>query len=224
LFRRKIIIKKLKLKNQRDVIGMTHTLPNLPYDYNALEPYIDEMTMRIHHTKHHQAYIDKLNAALEGYKDLQRKTAEDLIRNLNTIPEAIRTAVRNHGGGHANHSFFWPVMSPEKQSPDGEIADAIAKKFSSVDKFKELFSNSAATLFGSGWAWLVVSNGSLEIMTTPNQDSPLTQGKLPILGIDVWEHAYYLLYKSQRAEYIKNWWNVVNWQQVEKHYKEAIKN
>jgi len=203
---------------------MTHTLPNLPYDYNALEPYIDEMTMRIHHTKHHQAYIDKLNAALEGYKDLQRKTAEDLIRNLNTIPEAIRTAVRNHGGGHANHSFFWPVMSPEKQSPDGEIADAIAKKFSSVDKFKELFSNSAATLFGSGWAWLVVSNGSLEIMTTPNQDSPLTQGKLPILGIDVWEHAYYLLYKSQRAEYIKNWWNVVNWQQVEKHYKEAIKN
>lgn len=202
---------------------MKHELPKLPYDYNALEPFIDETTMRIHHTKHHQAYIDKLNAGLEGHANLQNKTAEELVSNLNVIPEAIRTVVRNHGGGHANHSFFWPIMRNDQQSPEDEIARAINRTFTSFDAFKTQFSNAAATLFGSGWAWLVVSNGKLEVVTTPNQDSPLTQGKIPVLGIDVWEHAYYLLYKSQRAEYIKNWWNVVNWQQVNEHFANAMK-
>ncbi len=201
-----------------------HTLPELPYDYNALEPYIDEQTMRIHHTKHHQTYIDKLNIALEGHTELQAKTAEDLIKNLNVVPEAIRTAVRNHGGGHANHSFFWPIMKNDKQVAEGEISDAINKKFGSFDKFKEMFSNSSATLFGSGWAWLsVASDGSLEIVTTPNQDNPLTQTKIPVLGIDVWEHAYYLKYQNKRADYIAAWFNVINWEKVDEHFRDAMK-
>jgi Fe-Mn family superoxide dismutase len=199
-----------------------HTLPKLPYDYGALEPFIDTQTMTIHHTKHHQTYVDKLNAALEQHKDLQKKSVEDLVKNLNAIPEAVRTAVRNHGGGHANHSFFWPIMSPDKQSPENEIAEAIVKKFGSFDKFKEQFSSSAATLFGSGWAWLTVSNGKLEIVTTPNQDSPLTQGKIPVLVIDVWEHAYYLKYQNKRPDYIAAWFNVINWEQVNEHFVKAV--
>ena len=201
---------------------MKHELPKLPYEYNALEPYIDAQTMTIHHTKHHQAYIDKLNAALEGHAELQSRKLEELLTNLAAVPDTIRTAVRNHGGGHLNHSFFWPIMTPEKQNPEGEIARAISSTFGSFDKFKEQFSAAAAGHFGSGWAWLAINQGKLEIITTPNQDNPITQHRIPVLGIDVWEHAYYILYKSQRAEYIKNWWNVVNWEQVEKHYKDAV--
>lgn len=200
-----------------------YKLPDLPYPYNALEPYIDEATMRIHHTKHHQTYVDKLNAALKDHAPLQKKSLEDLIKTLDTVPDAVRTAVRNHGGGHLNHAFFWKIMKNDRQAAEGEIAEALNKNFGSFEKFRDTFSNSAATLFGSGWCWLVLNRGNLEILTTPNQDSPLTQGKQPVLGLDVWEHAYYLLYKSQRPEYIKNWWNVVDWQQVEKNYREAMK-
>jgi len=200
-----------------------HELPKLPYDYNALEPHIDEQTMRIHHTKHHQTYIDKLNAAIEGQHDLQKKHVEDLVKDLNNVPEAVRTAVRNHGGGHANHSFFWPVMKNDGQSAHGEVAEAINRTFTSLDTFKEKFSTAAAGHFGSGWAWLVVSNGNLEIITTPNQDSPLSQEKTPVLGIDIWEHAYYLKYQNRRPDYIAAWWNVVNWDQVNKNFKHAQK-
>lgn len=201
---------------------MKHELPKLPYDYDALEPFIDAQTMQIHHTKHHQTYIDKLNAALEGHADLQKKTAEELVKNLNAIPENIRTAVRNHGGGHANHTFFWPIMQKGGGGEaHGNVADAIKSKFSSFENFKTQFSTAAAGLFGSGWAWLVASSGQIEIITTPNQDSPLTTGKIPLLGIDVWEHAYYLKYQNKRADYVTAWWNVVNWSQVEKLFKHA---
>lgn len=200
-----------------------YKLPSLPYDYNALEPFIDELTMRTHHTKHHQAYVDKLNAALKDHTALHGKNLEELVGKLDAVPDAIRTAVRNHGGGHLNHSFFWPIMKNDKQNADGEVAEALSKKFGSVDKFRESFSASALGVFGSGWCWLVLGSSGVEIMTTPNQDSPLAHGKAPLLGIDVWEHAYYLLYKSARAEYIKNWWNVVNWQQVERNYQMAMK-
>ncbi len=200
---------------------MKFELPKLPYDYDALEPHIDEQTMIIHHTKHHQAYIDKLNAAIEGHPDLQKKSAEELIKNLNVVPDAIKTAVRNHGGGHLNHSFFWQIMRNDEQAPGSEIAREINKKFGSFDKFKELFSNAAAGVFGSGWAWLVVNNGELEIITTPNQDSPLTQNKTPILGIDMWEHAYYLKYQNRRPEYITAWLNVIDWEKVNEHFIDA---
>ncbi|MGD9205435.1 MAG: superoxide dismutase [Desulfobacterales bacterium] len=200
---------------------MSHTLPALPYAYNALEPYFDEQTMQIHHTKHHQTYVDKLNAALEGCANLQNKSAEELISDLNAIPEMIRTAVRNHGGGHANHSFFWPLLWKEVDF-SGDVAKAINKKFGDYDTFKEEFSNSAALLFGSGWTWLVVNNGELEITTTPNQDSPLSQGHIPILGLDVWEHAYYLKYQNRRPEYIAAFFNVINWQKVDENFKKAI--
>jgi Fe-Mn family superoxide dismutase len=199
---------------------MIHKLPALPYAYNALEPYIDEQTMQIHHTKHHQTYVDKLNAALEGYDDLQKKSAEDLLRDLNSIPEKIRTAVRNHGGGHANHSFFWPLLWKEVDF-GGEVAAAIKVKFGDYDTFKEQFSNAAALLFGSGWAWLVVNNGELEITTTPNQDSPLSQGHIPILGLDVWEHAYYLKYQNRRPDYINAFFNIINWEKVDENFKAA---
>ena len=199
---------------------MIHKLPALPYAYNALEPYIDEQTMQIHHTKHHQTYVDKLNAALEGYDDLQKKSAEDLIKDLSSIPEKIRTAVRNHGGGHVNHSFFWPLLWKEVDL-GGEIADAIKSKFGDYDTFKEKFSNAAALLFGSGWAWLVFSNGELEITTTANQDSPLSQGQIPILGLDVWEHAYYLKYQNRRPEYINAFFNIINWEKVDENFKTA---
>jgi len=196
----------------------------LPYAYDALEPYIDAKTMEIHHTKHHQAYVDKLNAALEGHADLQEKSVEDLVKDLNAVPEAIRTAVRNHGGGHVNHSFFWKVMALDAGSePQGNIADAIKEAFENFEKFKEAFTNAGLNRFGSGWAWLVLSNGKLEVYSTANQDSPLMEGKVPILGVDVWEHSYYLKHMWNRAAYLKDWWNVVNWKQVEENFKDAKK-
>jgi superoxide dismutase, Fe-Mn family len=199
---------------------MIHTLPALPYAYDALEPYIDAKTMEIHHTKHHQTYIDKLNAALKEHSSLQQKRVDDLLKELNNVPESIRTAVRNHGGGHANHSFWWPTLK-KGVAFAGDVAGAINQKFGSFDKFKEGFSNAATLLFGSGWAWLVVKNGELEITTTPNQDSPISQGKAPILGIDVWEHAYYLKYQNRRPEYIAAFFNVINWEKVNEHYRAA---
>ena len=199
---------------------MSHTLPKLDYAYDALEPHIDARTMEIHHTKHHQTYIDKLNAALKGHDRLEGMDVEKLIRDLNAAPEAIRTAVRNHGGGHANHSFFWPILKKDVKAA-GPAVEAVAKKFGSFDKFKEAFSNAAALLFGSGWAWLVVDKGELEIVTTQNQDSPISQGKRPVLGIDVWEHAYYLKYQNRRPEYIAAFFNVINWEKVNEHFKAA---
>lgn len=201
---------------------MKHALPALPYAYNALEPFFDEQTMKIHHTKHHQTYVDKLNSALEGYENLQKLGAEELLKDLNAIPENIRTAVENHGGGHANHSFFWPLLRKEVDF-GGEIADAIKAKFGDYDDFKEKFSSAAALLFGSGWTWLVLNGGELEIMTTPNQDSPLSQGRIPILGLDVWEHAYYLKYQNRRPDYINAFFNIINWEQVNEHFKKATR-
>lgn len=202
---------------------MAHELPALPYAHNALEPHIDARTMEIHHGKHHQGYVNNLNAALEGHADLQGKSVEELLKNLNAVPESIRTAVRNNGGGHANHSLFWPCMSPNGGGePDGDLAAAINSAFGSFAAFKEQFSKAAATRFGSGWAWLCVnSSGGLEITSTPNQDSPLSEGLTPILGLDVWEHAYYLHYQNRRPDYIAAWWNVVNWAQVAKNYAAA---
>ena len=197
---------------------MAHTLPKLEYAYDALEPYIDARTMEIHHTKHHQTYVDKLNAAIQGIAALEKVRVEQLIRNLNEVPENIRTAVRNHGGGHANHSFFWPTLKKGVKA-GGPAVDAIARKFGNFDKFKEDFSNAAALLFGSGWAWLALNKGELEIVTTPNQDSPISQGRTPILGIDVWEHAYYLKYQNRRPEYIAAFFNVINWDKVNEHFK-----
>ncbi|MGN1401659.1 MAG: superoxide dismutase SodA [Bacillus sp. (in: firmicutes)] len=201
---------------------MSFKLPELPYGYDALEPYIDKETMNIHHTKHHNTYVTNLNNALEGNQELQAKSIEDLVANLDAVPESIRTAVRNNGGGHANHSLFWQLLSPEGGGePKGAVAEAINSEFGSFDQFKENFAKAATTRFGSGWAWLVVNNGKLEITSTPNQDSPLSEGKTPILGLDVWEHAYYLKYQNKRPEYIANFWNVVNWDEVEKRYQEA---
>ena len=196
---------------------MTFELPPLPYGYDALEPYIDAQTMQIHHDKHHQAYTDKLNAALEKYPDLQAKPIEELLKDLDSVPEEIRPAVRNHGGGYYNHSLFWEMM---KKGGGGEAAGELKTKldqdFGSFEEFKKQFSEVAATVFGSGWAWLVKDPaGKLAIVKTPNQDSPISQGQFPLLGIDVWEHAYYLKYQNRRPEYIENWWNVVNWEQVE---------
>ncbi|MBP1919616.1 superoxide dismutase [Youngiibacter multivorans] len=202
---------------------MKHELPKLPYEYSALEPYIDETTMTIHHTKHHQAYINNLNAALEKYPELQEKSIEELVRELDSIPEDIRTAVRNNGGGHLNHSRFWNWMSKaEGQAPEGALLEAIEKKFGSLDAFKDVFAKAAAGRFGSGWAWLVINDGELEVVSTANQDNPITEGKHPILGLDVWEHAYYLKYQNRRPDYIKEWFNVVNWSAVSKEF-EALK-
>lgn len=202
---------------------MTHVLPNLPYPYDALEPHIDAKTMEIHHTKHHQAYINNLNKALEKYPELQKKSVEELVKNLNAVPEDIRTAIRNNGGGHLNHSMFWQMMTPNGLGePSGKLGDTLVKKFGTFAKFKEDFSNAATTRFGSGWVWLVVNaHCDLEIVSTPNQDNPLTDGKKPLLGLDVWEHAYYLKYQNKRPEYIAAFWNVVNWQQAEENYKKA---
>lgn len=196
-------------------------LPKLPYAYDALEPYIDARTMEIHYAKHHQAYVNNLNAALEKHPELNPKSSEELLENLNAIPEDIRTAVRNHGGGHANHSLFWTVMRSPKEGgggePEGILADRIVKTFGNFASFRGNFSKAAAGIFGSGWAWLVKdAQGNLTVMTTPNQDSPVSSGLIPILGLDVWEHAYYLKYQSRRPEYIEVWWNVVNWNEVEK--------
>lgn len=199
------------------------TLPKLPYEYNALEPHIDEQTMRIHHTKHHQAYIDKLNAAVKD-TPFEKMPVDEILSDLNSVPENIRTAVRNHGGGHSNHSKFWEWMAPDAgKEPTGKVQEEIKIAFGSFEEFKKKFSDSAINRFGSGWAWLVFNKGKLEIMSTANQDSPLSEGKIPVLGIDVWEHAYYLRFQNKRAEYVAAWWNVVNWKQVEKYFGNATK-
>jgi Fe-Mn family superoxide dismutase len=202
---------------------MAHELPALPYAHNALEPHIDARTMEIHHGKHHQGYVNNLNKALEGQKILQNKSVEELLSDLEAVPESIRAAVRNNGGGHANHSLFWPCMSPNGGGePSGELAEAIKSTFGSFASFKEQFSTAAATRFGSGWAWLCVDkSGGLVVTSTPNQDNPLSAGLKPILGLDVWEHAYYLNYQNRRPDYIAAWWNVVNWEQVAKNYAAA---
>jgi len=202
---------------------MAHVLPDLPYSYDALEPSIDAKTMEIHHGKHHQGYVNNLNAALENHPELQEKSVEDLISDLNSIPENIRNAVRNNGGGHANHSLFWPCMGPDGGgTPEGELADAINSAFGSFDDFKDQFSKAAATRFGSGWAWLCVdNNGNLVVTSTPNQDNPISEGLKPVLGLDVWEHAYYLNYQNRRPDYVSSWWNVVNWNQVAQYFSSA---
>ena len=199
---------------------MAHQLPSLPYDFAALEPHIDAQTMQTHHGKHHQAYVNNLNAALEKHPELASKSAEDLIKNLNAVPEDIRTAVRNNGGGHVNHTMFWQIMGPNAGgAPTGAIADAINAAFGGFDKFKEEFKKAAVGRFGSGWAWVISSGGKLVIESTPNQDNPLMDGKKPVFGIDVWEHAYYLKYQNRRPDYIDAWWNVVNWAEINKRLK-----
>ena len=199
---------------------MAFTLPALPYANDALEPSIDARTMEIHHTKHHQAYVNNLNAAIEKAPELQGKSLDDLMRGINSVPEAVRTAVRNNGGGHWNHSMFWELMSPGKGGePTGGLADAIKASFGDFSKFKEQFTAAATGRFGSGWAWLVNDGGKLSITSTPNQDNPLMDGKRAILGLDVWEHAYYLKYQNRRPEYITAWWNVVNWDAVASRYR-----
>ena len=201
---------------------MTFKLPDLPYDVTALEPHIDARTMEIHHGKHHQGYVNKLNAALEGQSKLADKTALELLIDLDAVPEDIRTAVRNNGGGHVNHTLFWTVMSPKGGgTPSGSLAKDIDSAFGSFDAFKAEFSKAAATVFGSGWAWLgITPDGSLAITKTPNQDNPLSSGKMiPILGLDVWEHAYYLNYQNRRPDYIEAWWNVVDWDRVDSYAK-----
>ncbi len=194
---------------------MAHELPQLPYAYDALEPHIDARTMEIHHTKHHQTYITNLNKALESAPDLASKSAEELIANLSTVPEGIRGPVRNNGGGHVNHSLFWRLMTPQASGgPTGELADAISSTFGSLDDFKEKFNAAGVARFGSGWVWLVHDGSGVDITTTPNQDSPVSEGLTPLLGNDVWEHAYYLKYQNKRPDYLAAWWNVVNWDVV----------
>ena len=198
---------------------MAFTLPALPYANDALEPHIDARTMEIHHTKHHQAYVNNLNAAIEKAPELASKSLDDLMRGINSVPEAVRTAVRNNGGGHWNHSLFWQLMGPGKGGePTGKLADGIKSAFGDFTKFKEQFAAAGAGRFGSGWAWLLNDGGKLSITSTPNQDNPLMEGKNAILGLDVWEHAYYLKYQNRRPDYITAWWNVVNWDAVAKNY------
>jgi superoxide dismutase, Fe-Mn family len=191
-----------------------YQLPKLPYGFGALEPYFDARTMEIHYTKHHQAYLDKLNAALEKYPELSKRPAEELLADLNKIPEEIRMTVRNQGGGYVNHAFWWPLLKVNNGSPQGEIGRAIEEQFGGFDKFKDEFTKSALGLFGSGWTWLVSDGKKMEILSLPNQDSPLSQNKIPILGVDVWEHAYYLKYQNRRVEYLEAFFNVVNWETV----------
>lgn len=202
---------------------MFANLNDLPYPYDALEPFIDARTMEIHHSKHHAAYVTNLNKALEGHSDLAERALDDLLADNAKLPEKIRQAVINHGGGHLNHSLFWRIMAPNKGGePGDDLADAISRAFGSFDEFKELFATTAATRFGSGWAWLTVDqSGALELSATGNQDSPVMVGKTPILGLDVWEHAYYLKYQNRRPEYISAWWNVVNWDEVSLLFREA---
>jgi len=200
---------------------MAFTLPSLPYAFDALEPYIDTLTMQIHHGKHHAAYVNNLNAALEKHPELSGKSLDELVSNPNGIPEDIRTAVRNNGGGHYNHSLFWTIMSPNGGGePKGDLVKAISGAFGSFTNLKEAFENAAMTRFGSGWAWLGVKGDKLTVISMPNQDVPMLEGLSPILGIDVWEHAYYLKYQNRRAEYVSNWWNVVNWEEVARRYDE----
>jgi superoxide dismutase, Fe-Mn family len=200
-----------------------HEVPALPYPYNALEPHIDEQTMHLHHDKHHAAYVTKLNGAIEKHPELGSKSPEELIRNLNSLPEDVRGAVRNNGGGHVNHTMFWQIMGPGKGgNPTGAIADVITKTFGSFDAFKEKFEAAGANQFGSGWAWLVkTKSGEFKVTSTPNQDNPISNGEFPILGNDVWEHAYYLKYQNRRPDYLKAWWNVVNWDEVNKRLAQA---
>lgn len=199
---------------------MAFELPKLPYAYDALEPHIDKETMEIHHSKHHNTYVTKLNDAVKG-TDLESKSIEEIVKNLDAVPENIKTAVRNNGGGHLNHTFFWELLSPEKKELSGELKEAIESTFGSVDKFKEEFEAAGAGRFGSGWAWLVVNNGALEITSTPNQDNPVSEGKTPVFGVDVWEHAYYLKYQNKRPEYLGAIWNVVDWDKVSELYQAA---
>lgn len=195
-----------------------YTLPSLPYDFSALEPHIDAETMQLHHGKHHQTYVDKLNAAIEGHDDLASKPVEQLLREFASVPESIKTAVRNHGGGHANHSLFWTILS----ATPGEISPELAEAIGDLETFKNNFTEKAAGVFGSGWAWLVANpDKTVEIMTTPNQDSPLMEGRTPIMGVDVWEHAYYLKYQNRRPEYLAAFWNVLDWAEVSRRYQEA---
>lgn len=199
---------------------MAFTLPALPYPNDALEPHIDARTMEIHHTKHHQAYVNNLNAAIEKAPDLANKSLDDLMRGINSVPESVRTAVRNNGGGHWNHSLFWQLMGPGKGGePSGKLADGIKSAFGDFSKFKEQFGAAAGSRFGSGWAWLLSDGGKLSITSTPNQDNPLMDGKTAILGLDVWEHAYYLKYQNRRPDYVAAWWNVVNWDAVAQRYR-----
>lgn len=204
---------------------MAYQLPALPYANNALEPYIDEQTMMIHHDRHHNTYVTNLNAALEGHPELASKSVEDLIADLDSVPESIRTAVRNNGGGHANHSLFWLIMAPNAGGePTGAVAAAIESELGGFEKFKEAFTKAATTRFGSGWAWLSVDKaGKLVVSSTANQDSPIMEGLTPILGLDVWEHAYYLKYQNKRPDYISAFWNVINWAEVNKRYEAAKK-
>lgn len=197
-------------------------LPSLPYSFDALEPHIDARTMEIHHGKHHAGYVSNLNKALEGHEELAAKSVEDLLRGFDQVPEAIRTAVRNHGGGHANHSLFWTIMGPNGGGePAGDLGDAINAAFGSFSEFQDRFAGTAAGRFGSGWGWLVVDGGKLDVLSTANQDSPLMDGKTPILGVDVWEHAYYLKYQNRRPDYLQAWWNVVDWQAVGERFRNA---
>jgi Fe-Mn family superoxide dismutase len=202
---------------------MTFQLPDLPYGFDALEPHIDARTMEIHHDKHHAGYTNKLNAALEGHAEWANKSIEDILGSLNQVPEDIRTAVRNNGGGFANHSLFWTVMSPNGGGEaSGDVGAAISSAFGDFASFKDQFSSAATGRFGSGWAWLVVDGaGSLKVVSTPNQDSPISDGLTPVLGLDVWEHAYYLKYQNKRGDYVSAWWNVVNWAHVDELYKQA---
>ncbi|MGM0904567.1 MAG: superoxide dismutase [Bacillota bacterium] len=203
----------------------TYSLPTLAYDFNALEPHIDQTTMEIHYGKHHQTYVNNLNAALEGKAELQEKSLEELLSNPDAVPEAIRTAVRNNGGGHLNHSLFWEVIAPatENNAPTGKLGEAIDKAFGSFDAFKQEFTKAATTRFGSGWAWLVVNdNGAVEVTSTPNQDNPIMDGKVAVLGLDVWEHAYYLNYQNRRPDYIASFFNIINWEAVSSKYEGAL--
>lgn len=198
---------------------MAFTLPALPYDFAALEPHIDAKTMEIHHGKHHQAYVNNLNAAIEKAPELAKKSLDDLVRNISTVPESVRTAVRNNAGGHWNHSMFWQIMAPKAGGePGGKVGDAIKSAFGDFAKFREQFNAAGAGRFGSGWAWLISTRGKLSISSTPNQDNPLMEGQKAIMGLDVWEHAYYLKYQNRRPDYMNAWWNVVNWKEVEKRF------
>lgn len=220
--------KKPDKNNDKGANRMPHTLPNLPYDFNALEPYIDEQTMKIHHGKHHQAYINNLNAALEKHPDLAAKKVEDLLAAVRSVPEDIRQTVINNGGGHMNHSMFWPLLAPAGSGgggePTGELAEAIKSVFGGFGTFKETFNKAATTRFGSGWAWLSLdSAGKLVVHSTANQDNPIMDGNKAVLGLDVWEHAYYLKYQNRRPEYIEAWWSVVNWKQAGENFAKARK-
>ena len=202
---------------------MAYEVPPLPYDYSALEPYIDTQTMQLHHDKHHAAYVNNLNAAIQSHAQFASLPVEQLIQRLNELPENIRTAVRNNGGGHANHSMFWRIMTPNGGGqPGGDLANAINSTFGSFDQFKAAFNDAGVKRFGSGWAWLILDqNGNLQVISTANQDSPLMEGNFPIMGNDVWEHAYYLKYQNRRPEYLNAWWNVVNWNEIEKRFQQA---